>query len=142
MEWGLEVKEQTFSPDQRLSPSTGVVFLSVSFNSRRADRFLMKLVLSPIMRVYDCMVTCLNEGVLGAPMNLLGNLKVTRKRPLLQLVICGGSALIALKLVARTTQAVDVVAIVEGGQLRCASSALIANRCACGAGRALRKLAQ
>jgi hypothetical protein len=36
------------------------------------------------------------------------------------LVVCGGSALIALRLVTRTTQDVDVLATLENGQLHCA----------------------
>jgi hypothetical protein len=36
------------------------------------------------------------------------------------LVVCGGSALIALRLVTRTTQDVDVLATLENGQLLCA----------------------
>ncbi|MBL9137522.1 MAG: hypothetical protein JNK85_16740 [Verrucomicrobiales bacterium] len=35
-------------------------------------------------------------------------------------LVCGGSALIALNLVARTTKDVDVLAMVEAGSLRCA----------------------
>jgi len=53
-------------------------------------------------------------------MNLLGNLMVARNRPPLHLVVCGGSALIALKLVARTTKDVDVLATIQGGELVCA----------------------
>ncbi len=53
-------------------------------------------------------------------LTLLGNLMVTRQRPVLHLVVCGGSALIALKLVTRTTKDVDVLAIIENGQLLCA----------------------
>ena len=53
-------------------------------------------------------------------MSLLGNLMVARKRPLLHLVVCGGSALIALNLVVRTTRDVDVLATLTDGQLHCA----------------------
>lgn len=45
---------------------------------------------------------------------------VVRQRPPIHLVVCGGSALIALQLVARTTQDVDVLATLEDGQLHCA----------------------
>jgi len=53
-------------------------------------------------------------------MGLLGNLMVARKRPAVHLVVCGGSALIALKLVVRTTKDVDVLALLQDGELHCA----------------------
>jgi hypothetical protein len=62
----------------------------------------------------------INETALGEALELLGNLMVARKRPSLHLVVCGGSALIALRLVARTTKDVDVLATVHDGQLHCA----------------------
>ena len=43
-----------------------------------------------------------------------------RHHPPIHLVVCGGSALIALRLVTRTTQDVDVLATLENGQLHCA----------------------
>jgi hypothetical protein len=43
-----------------------------------------------------------------------------RHHPPIHLVVCGGSALIALRLVTRTTQDVDVLATLENGQLLCA----------------------
>lgn len=62
----------------------------------------------------------IDENVIFQSMTLLGNLMEVRKRPRLHLVICGGSALIALKLVARTTKDVDVLATFEDGILNCA----------------------
>ena len=53
-------------------------------------------------------------------MILLGNLMVARKRPPIHLVVCCGSALIALNLVTRTTKDVDVLATLNEGQLNCA----------------------
>lgn len=53
-------------------------------------------------------------------MSLLGNLMVARKRSPIHLVVCGGSALIALNLVTRTTKDVDVLATLDDGQLHCA----------------------
>ncbi len=53
-------------------------------------------------------------------MTLLGNLMVARKRSPIHLVVCGGSALIALNLVTRTTKDVDVLATLDGDQLHCA----------------------
>ena len=53
-------------------------------------------------------------------MGHLGNLMLFRKRPLLHLVVCGGSALIALKLLVRTTKDVDVLATLQDGELHCA----------------------
>lgn len=53
-------------------------------------------------------------------MSLLGNLMIARGRAPVHLVVCGGSALIALNLVTRTTRDVDVLATLEDGELRCA----------------------
>ncbi|MFM8878269.1 MAG: hypothetical protein ACKOKG_03895, partial [Verrucomicrobiota bacterium] len=57
---------------------------------------------------------------LARAMGLLGRLMLVRRRPPIHLVVCGGSALIALRLVTRTTQDVDVLATLENGQLHCA----------------------
>lgn len=65
-------------------------------------------------------MTGIDETALGEALNLLGNLMVARRRPALHLVVCGGSALIALKLVVRTTKDVDVLATLQGGELHCA----------------------
>jgi len=65
-------------------------------------------------------VTRIDESALVEAMSLLGNLMVARKRSTVHLVVCGGSALIALKLVARTTKDVDVLATLQGGELHCA----------------------
>jgi hypothetical protein len=65
-------------------------------------------------------VTRIDEIALGEAMTLLGHLMVARKRDSLHLVVCGGSALIALKLVIRTTKDVDVLATIQGGELHCA----------------------
>ena len=62
----------------------------------------------------------MDQSALNQAMSLLGNLMVVRKRPPIHLVICGGSALIALNLVTRTTKDVDVLATLVDGQLRCA----------------------
>ncbi len=62
----------------------------------------------------------MNQSALNQAMSLLGNLMVVRKRPPIHLVVCGGSALIALNLVTRTTKDVDVLATLDDGQLRCA----------------------
>ena len=45
---------------------------------------------------------------------------VARKRSPVHLVVCGGSALIALKLVVPTTKDVDVLATLQDGELHCA----------------------
>lgn len=65
-------------------------------------------------------MTGIDKTALGEALNLLGNLMVARRRPALHLVVCGGSALIALKLVVRTTKDVDVLATLQGGELHCA----------------------
>jgi hypothetical protein len=62
----------------------------------------------------------MDQPVLDAAMSLLGDLMVARKRSPIHLVICGGSALIALDLVTRTTKDVDVLATINHGQLYCA----------------------
>lgn len=62
----------------------------------------------------------MDQNALDRAMNLLGNLLVARKRSPIHLVVCGGSALIALNLVTRTTKDVDVLATLVAGELRCA----------------------
>jgi hypothetical protein len=62
----------------------------------------------------------MDQSALDQAMTLLGNLMVARKRSPIHLVVCGGSALIALNLVTRTTKDVDVLATLDGGQLHCA----------------------
>ena len=57
---------------------------------------------------------------LDRALGLLGDLMRVRHHPPIHLVVCGGSALIALRLVTRTTQDVDVLATLEDGQLHCA----------------------
>ncbi len=58
--------------------------------------------------------------MLEEALRVLGNLVAVRKRPAIHLVVCGGSALIALNLATRTTNDVDVLAVLESGELRCA----------------------
>jgi hypothetical protein len=62
----------------------------------------------------------MDQSALDQAMSLLGNLMVARKRSPIHLVVCGGSALIALNLVTRTTRDVDVLATLDDGQLHCA----------------------
>jgi len=62
----------------------------------------------------------MDQSALDQAMSLLGSLMVVRKRSPIHLVVCGGSALIALNLVMRTTKDVDVLATLDDGQLRCA----------------------
>ena len=62
----------------------------------------------------------MDQSALDQAMTLLGNLMVARKRSPIHLVVCGGSALIALNLVTRTTKDVDVLATLDGDQLHCA----------------------
>jgi len=62
----------------------------------------------------------MDQSALDQAMSLLGNLMVARKRDPIHLVVCGGSALIALNLVTRTTKDVDVLATMTDGQLNCA----------------------
>ncbi len=61
-----------------------------------------------------------DKSAIEQALSLLGSLMVARKRPSHHLVICGGSALIALQLVPRTTKDIDVLATVRDGYLRCA----------------------
>jgi hypothetical protein len=62
----------------------------------------------------------ISQETLEKALELLGGLMAVRNRPAIHLVVCGGSALIALGLVHRTTQDVDVLATLESGRLRCA----------------------
>ncbi|MEI8234155.1 MAG: hypothetical protein WCH57_05660 [Verrucomicrobiota bacterium] len=62
----------------------------------------------------------INHEALNEALTLLGSLMASRQRPQLHLVVCGGSALIALQLVARTTKDVDVLATIEDHHLVCA----------------------
>jgi hypothetical protein len=62
----------------------------------------------------------IDQESLDQAMSLLGRLMLVRRRPPIHLVVCGGSALIALRLVTRTTQDVDVLATLEDGRLQCA----------------------
>ncbi len=57
---------------------------------------------------------------LNRALGLLGELILFRLHPPIHLVVCGGSALIALGLATRTTQDVDILATLENGQLLCA----------------------
>ena len=61
--------------------------------------------------------TLQGEGQIFRALELLGVLLGQRTSDHVSLVICGGSALIALELIPRTTKDVDVVAILEGDRL-------------------------
>ncbi len=58
-----------------------------------------------------------NERYLLQALKLLGALLEQRTSDHISLVICGGSALMALGLIPRATQDVDVVALLDGGKL-------------------------
>lgn len=53
------------------------------------------------------------DGALG----LLAELLAARNHPAQHFVVCGGSSLLALGLVSRTTQDVDILARIEANQL-------------------------
>ena len=57
------------------------------------------------------------DSTLDRALCLLGELLEVRDHPTQHWVICGGSALLALGLVRRTTQDVDILARIVGGQL-------------------------
>lgn len=65
-------------------------------------------------------VSEINRKSLDDALSLLGGLMLTRNRPPTHLVVCGGSALIALDLVERSTRDVDVLALWDKGTLQCA----------------------
>ena len=65
-------------------------------------------------------MSSIDHQSLDQALGLLGDLLRVRHHPPIHLVVCGGSALIALRLVTRTTQDVDVLATLENGQLHCA----------------------
>ena len=54
---------------------------------------------------------------LNTALHLLNEQLVLRESPLVEIVVCGGSALIATGLVPRTTQDVDVIALMDSGKL-------------------------
>jgi hypothetical protein len=58
----------------------------------------------------------LNNSNLEAALNMLGERLRLKDTPSVRLVACGGSALIAMGLVSRTTDDVDVVALVDAHQ--------------------------
>lgn len=58
-----------------------------------------------------------NIEKLRAALEMLNEQLELRQHPPVELVVCGGSALIAAQLVSRTTQDVDVVALMRGGNL-------------------------
>jgi hypothetical protein len=62
------------------------------------------------MKIFD--ITRLNQAL-----QMLNEQLELRNFPLTEIVVCGGSALIASQLVSRTTQDVDVVAMLEEGKL-------------------------
>ena len=62
------------------------------------------------MKIFD--TTKLNQAF-----QLLNEQLELRNFPLTEIVVCGGSALIASQLVSRTTQDVDIVAMLEEGKL-------------------------
>ena len=58
----------------------------------------------------------LNSSNLEAALSMLGERLRLKDTPSVRLVVCGGSALIAMELVSRTTDDVDVVALVDAHQ--------------------------
>ncbi|MBR3944312.1 MAG: hypothetical protein IKK15_04375, partial [Akkermansia sp.] len=62
------------------------------------------------MKIFD--TDKLNEALI-----LLNEQLELRQSPVTELVVCGGSALLASRLVMRTTQDVDVVALIRNGTL-------------------------
>jgi hypothetical protein len=65
-------------------------------------------------------MSSIDPDSLDRALGLLGELVRVRHHPPIHLVVCGGSALIALRLVTWTTQDVDVLATLENGRLHCA----------------------
>ena len=59
----------------------------------------------------------LDVQVLNHALKLLNEQLILAEAPRTELVVCGGSALIALSLVPRTTQDVDIIAMMEEGEL-------------------------
>lgn len=61
----------------------------------------------------------LNSDIVDDALNLLGEIMLFRKRQPSHFVVCGGSSLLALSLVSRsTTKDVDILAKVENGELK------------------------
>lgn len=51
-------------------------------------------------------------------LNLINEQMILNDYPKVELVVCGGAALIALGLVARTTRDIDIIALVDAGKLK------------------------
>lgn len=63
----------------------------------------------------------IDTGLLQESLHLLHEQLVLQDMPKTELVICGGSALIAMGLVLRTTRDVDIVALMRSGRLESSS---------------------
>jgi hypothetical protein len=63
-----------------------------------------------------------SEDQFNETLELLGALLAQRTSERLSLVVCGGSALIALGLVPRATKDIDIIAFIDGGRLVFASA--------------------
>ena len=57
----------------------------------------------------------INAEKLNRALRLLNEQLIIANAPRTEIVVCGGSALIALSLVARTTQDVDIIALMKNG---------------------------
>ena len=54
-----------------------------------------------------------NQEKLQEALELLNEQLILRESPETELIVCGGSALVAMELVSRTTQDVDIVALMQ-----------------------------
>jgi hypothetical protein len=71
-----------------------------------------------LLIILTVMMSAINPGSLHRALILLGELLEARDHPQQSFVVCGGSSLLALKLVRRTTtQDVDILAKIEGDRL-------------------------
>ena len=64
------------------------------------------------------MKKAIDQAKLCEALQLLNEQLELSDAPYTEIVVCGGSALIAIELVARTTRDVDVIALLENGQLQ------------------------
>lgn len=61
------------------------------------------------------MLTQFNEGQLLKALDLLAKLLEASVEQPIELVVCGGSALVVTKLISRTTKDIDILALKESG---------------------------
>jgi hypothetical protein len=80
----------------------------------------LNLAKTSILDIYAVIFMDLSQQNLEEALQLLGNLLATKKNESFWLVVCGGSALLAQKIISRSTEDVDILAMrnLYGGVIR------------------------